>query len=72
MKTERRMRELACDTLLSSRTLERGYFRRDFIEEWIRNHQASDSAQYGHGLWTFLTLELWHRQVVDEPARVTA
>ncbi len=72
MKTDRRMRELACDTLLSSRTLERGYFRRDFIEEWIRNHQASDSAQYGHGLWTFLTLELWHRQVVDEPARVTA
>jgi asparagine synthase (glutamine-hydrolysing) len=72
MKTDRRMRELSHDVLLSARAFERGYFRRDFIEDLFRKHASDDTSYYGDTLWTFLALELWHRQVVDEPARVSA
>jgi hypothetical protein len=30
------------------------------------------SAYYVDTLWTFLTLELWHWQIVDERAKVTS
>ena len=66
------MRELTHDTLLSARAFGRGYFRREFVEELFRKHQAGDDTYYGDTLWTFLMLELWHRQVIDEPARVVA
>ena len=56
--------------LLSQRSFERGYFRREFIEDLFRKHEADDSTYYGDTLWSFLVLELWHRQFVDEPARV--
>jgi asparagine synthase (glutamine-hydrolysing) len=70
LKSDRRMRELARDTLLSSRAFERGYFRRDFVEDLFRRHESDDSSYYGDTVWTFLVLELWHRQVVDSPLRV--
>jgi asparagine synthase (glutamine-hydrolysing) len=73
MKSDPRMRELLHDTLLSARALERGYFRREFIADLFRKHETEGaSTYYGDTLWTFLTLELWHRQMVDERARVTA
>jgi asparagine synthase (glutamine-hydrolysing) len=72
LKSDRRMRQLAHDTLLSHRAFERGYFRKTFIEELFRQHEADDSTYYGDILWTFLVLELWHRQFVDVPAGVTA
>jgi asparagine synthase (glutamine-hydrolysing) len=70
MKSDKRMRELSRDTLLSSRAFSRGYFRRQFIEDLFRRHEEEDSTYYGDTLWTFLAIELWHRQVVDEPAKV--
>lgn len=69
LKSDRRMRELSRDTLLSSRAFERGYFRRKFIEDLFQKHDSDESSYYGDTLWTFLTLELWHRRMVDEPAR---
>jgi len=72
MKSHPPMRELARDTLFSRRAFERGYIRRDFIEDLFRKFEADDSAYYGDTLWGFLALELWHRQVVDEPARIPA
>ena len=72
MKSDPRMRELTRDTLLSTRAFGRGYFRRQFIEELFRKHDRDGDIYYGDTLWTFLLLELWHRQVVDEPARVGA
>jgi asparagine synthase (glutamine-hydrolysing) len=70
MKSDKRMRELSRDTLLSSRAFGRGYFRRQFVEELFRRHDEDSSTFYGDTLWTFLALELWHRQLVDEPAKV--
>jgi len=70
LKSDRRMRELAHDALLSARAFGRGYFRREFIEDLFRKHEADDTAYYGDTLWTFLVLELWHRQFVDAPMRM--
>lgn len=71
MKTDKRMRELSRDTLLSARAFGRGYFRRQFIESLFQKNEADDSAYYGDAIWSFLMLELWHRQTVDKPARVS-
>ena len=70
MKTDKRIGALVRDTLLSGRALERSYFRRAFIEELFRKHDATDSTYYGDCLWTFLMVELWHHQFVDQPTRV--
>ncbi|HTR37116.1 MAG TPA: asparagine synthase-related protein [Bryobacteraceae bacterium] len=72
MRSDTRMRELARDTLLSKRASERGYFKQAFIENLFRKHEVDSTSFYGDTLWTFLVLELWHRRVVDELARVSA
>lgn len=72
LKSDKRMAELCRDSLFSSRAMGRGYFRREFVEELFRRHQEDDSTFYGDTLWTFLTIELWHQQFVDEPAKVMA
>ena len=72
IKSDRHIRELAHDTLLSARASGRGYFRREFIQELFRKHDAIDGTYYGDILWTFLMLELWHTQLIDQPARVVA
>ena len=71
MKSDSKIRELTRDTLLSARAEHRGYFRRSFLEELFRKHDATDSPYYGDTLWAFLMVELWHRQFVDEPSAVT-
>jgi asparagine synthase (glutamine-hydrolysing) len=70
MKSDKRIRELSRDTLLSPRAFNRGYFRRQFIENLFRRHDEEDSTYYGDTLWTFLAIELWHRQLVDETVKV--
>jgi asparagine synthase (glutamine-hydrolysing) len=67
MRSDPGLRDLAQDTLRSSRALARGYFRRAFIEDLFTKHQSGTDTYYGDTLWTFLMLELWHRQVVDQP-----
>jgi len=70
LKSDRRLRELTHDALLSARAFGRGYFKRAFIEDLFRKHEADDTAYYGDTVWTFLALELWHRQFVDQPMKV--
>jgi asparagine synthase (glutamine-hydrolysing) len=72
LKTDPHLREFSRDILFSSRSRERGYFRRQFIEDLIRQHEADDSNYYGDTLWVFFVLELWHLQFVDELAKVMA
>jgi asparagine synthase (glutamine-hydrolysing) len=67
-KSDRRLRELSRDALLSRRSLERGYVRRAFLAELFQRHEQDDSSYYGDTLWVCLAIELWHRQVVDEKA----
>jgi asparagine synthase (glutamine-hydrolysing) len=72
LKTDRRLREMALDTLSASRARSRGYFKRQFIDELLRKHEGEEGTYYGDSVWTFFVMELWHRQVVDELAGVRA
>jgi asparagine synthase (glutamine-hydrolysing) len=58
------LRDLAHDTLLSSRALDRGYFRRVAIERLLAEH-ASGRLDHSARLWSLLMLELWHREWAD-------
>ena len=58
------LREMAYDLLLSSRSIQRGYFRAGRVEDLLNDHcqaQADHAAQ----LWDLLVLELWHRTFID-------
>jgi asparagine synthase (glutamine-hydrolysing) len=72
MRSDPAMRELAHDTLMSARAFSRGYFRKSFVEDLFQRHQTGVDTFYGDTLWTFLMLELWHREVVDPPVRGVA
>jgi len=61
---------MAYDLLLSSRARARGYFRPDAVEALVHAHDRG-TANYAGVLWALLTLELWHRIVV-EGERVSA
>lgn len=58
-------RELGRDTLLSRRSLERGYFAPGAVEELFRLHEADHTPFYGDRLWILLMLELWHQRHGD-------
>jgi len=70
LRTDHRLRELSRDVLLSQRARERGYFRRQFVEELFGLFESDSTTYYGDTVWAFLVLELWHRQFVDVPAAV--
>lgn len=55
------LRDLARDILLSPTALQRGYFRRPFIEQLFAWQRDDQTNFFGDTLWVFLMLELWHR-----------
>ncbi|RME59170.1 asparagine synthetase B, partial [Candidatus Parcubacteria bacterium] len=57
------LKDMVYDTLLSRRAIERGYFRKGYIEELLDRHQAGESWQYL--IWSLLMLELWHLMFID-------
>lgn len=65
LKTDPQLRSFSREVLLDSRTYQRGYFRREFVEYLIRNMESDDTPYYGDLLWLFLMLELWHREHVE-------
>ena len=71
LNTFRPLRELARDTLGSTRARQRGYFQSDFIDNMFRMYEGDNSTYYGDALWAVLVLELWHQQFVDAPLHVT-
>lgn len=60
----RELKDYVTDILLSQRSLQRGYFRREFIEKLIQQHTAG-KMNHGYRLWNLLNLELWHRIFID-------
>jgi asparagine synthase (glutamine-hydrolysing) len=52
------------DILLDRKTLARGYFRRDGVEQLISEDQRSGG--YSKELFTLAVLELWHRAFLDK------
>jgi asparagine synthase (glutamine-hydrolysing) len=65
LKSDRKLRGFAEDILLDPRTYQRGYFRRQFVEDVFALMDSDNTPYYGDLLWPFLMLELWHRRHVD-------
>jgi asparagine synthase (glutamine-hydrolysing) len=62
------LKEMTFDTLLSSRALQRGYFRREYVESLLTRHQAGENWHYL--IWNLLMLELWHLMFIDRTLTV--
>jgi asparagine synthase (glutamine-hydrolysing) len=63
------LKEMAYDTLLSQRALDRGYFKREYVQSLLDRHQKGENWQYF--IWNLLMLEMWHLMFIDrsiEPA----
>jgi asparagine synthase (glutamine-hydrolysing) len=58
------LRELFADTLLASRTLQRGYFQPGFVQLLVDEH-LSGKRDHTLRLWQLLVFEKWHQQYVD-------
>jgi asparagine synthase (glutamine-hydrolysing) len=66
------LKEMVYDVLLSKKAIERGYFKRDYIESMLNRHQKGENWQYL--IWNLLMLELWHLMFIDRtwPEPITA
>ena len=53
--------------LLDPRTLERGYFRPEYVRRILDRHRDG-SEDLGRRLFALVVLELWHRRYVDGEA----
>src|SRR5215813_2111804 len=62
LKTDQRMHSMAKDILLSAETYQRGYYRKQFVEQLFSCLAQDSTPYYGDLLWVFLMLELWHRR----------
>ena len=58
------LKDMLYDTLLSSRSVQRGYFQYDYVRSLIDQHQKGENLQ--HLLWNLLMLELWHQMFIDK------
>jgi asparagine synthase (glutamine-hydrolysing) len=52
------------EMLLEPRSLDRGYFRREAIEQLFNEHRAKHRDNYDR-IWRLLNLELWHRVCLE-------
>jgi asparagine synthase (glutamine-hydrolysing) len=61
------LRELFSDTLLSSASLQRGYFQPAFVRRLVNEH-VSGKRDHTLRLWQLVVFERWHRQYADGEA----
>jgi len=60
------LRSLPGEVLLDPSALGRGYFRREAVEDLIREHHQN-VADHSLRLWVLIQLEMWHHEVVSRP-----
>jgi asparagine synthase (glutamine-hydrolysing) len=68
VKTDPKLRNLTREVLLDARTYQRGFFRKEFVEQLMANADDSNnphSRYHGNLLYQFLMLELWYRQHIE-------
>ena len=58
------LKGLLKDTILSERSLGRGYFRPETVRGMVDQHNCG-RRDYAHQLWTLLMLEMWHQEFID-------
>jgi asparagine synthase (glutamine-hydrolysing) len=62
---QKELRGAAEEILLDRKTLSRGYFRQDTLEQILR-HQARGVRDYSTWIWCLMVLEIWHRLFFDD------
>ena len=65
LRTDKKLREMMMDLLLSRRIQQRGYFGPRTIERLIERHKEDSTSFFGTILWNFVILELWLRRYGD-------
>jgi asparagine synthase (glutamine-hydrolysing) len=65
LKTNVKLNTWAKNVMFDPKTYQRGYFRREFIEQLFSHMEQDETPYFGDLLWVFLMLELWHRQHVE-------
>ncbi|HVB57709.1 MAG TPA: asparagine synthase (glutamine-hydrolyzing) [Candidatus Acidoferrales bacterium] len=63
MRTQ--MKDNLSAVLLDSRTLQRGYFRKEPIERMLGEHNRGE-RDHSSALWQLLSFELWHRNYLEQ------
>lgn len=58
------LREMAYDTLLSPRAMQRGYFQPQVVTSLLHKH-CVQQENHAALLWDLLMLELWHQTFID-------
>lgn len=58
------LHEQAMNILLDSRSLQRGYFNRDYLLK-VLDQQRTGRADHSRRIFSLLTLELWHEAFID-------
>jgi asparagine synthase (glutamine-hydrolysing) len=58
------LKDVVADILLDSKSISRGYFRREAVEELIERN--SQSSRHTAEIFSLVVLELWHRAFIDQ------
>jgi hypothetical protein len=67
LRTDKRLNEMMRDLVLSPQSVQRGYFRKQVLEELVECHKTDETTFYGTTLWDLMMLELWHRKYASTP-----
>jgi asparagine synthase (glutamine-hydrolysing) len=59
------LKDMVHDTLLSPKAIGRGYFRRQYLERIVTEHENSE-RNWQYVIWNLLMLELWHQMFIDQ------
>src|SRR3954471_11391150 len=62
------LRELFADTLLSPRSIQRGYFQPAFVRQLV-NEQLAGTRDHTLRLWQLVIFERWHRLYAEAPGK---
>lgn len=68
LRTDPALREMMHDLILSPQSVQRGYFRKQALEELVDHHTTDTTSFYGTILWHLMMLELWHRTYDRAPS----
>jgi len=60
------LKELAYDTLLSQKCIDRGLFDAAFVKGLLDKH-CSKSEEHHTRIWALLIMELWYQMWIDPP-----
>jgi asparagine synthase (glutamine-hydrolysing) len=64
----RDLKDFVWDVLTDSKTINRGYFRRDAVENLLRDN--GNGANLSKEVFSLLSLELWHRAFLEREQAV--